>query len=37
MATVNAVVYDQFKRENGTFHVQIVTKMSACLLKQTIM
>lgn len=23
MATVNAVVYDQFKREDGTFHVQI--------------
>lgn len=23
MATVNAVVYDQFKREDGTYHVQI--------------
>lgn len=23
MATVNAVVYDQFKRDDGTFHVQI--------------
>jgi hypothetical protein len=23
MATVNAVVYDQFKRDDGTYHVQI--------------
>ncbi|WPU91690.1 hypothetical protein SNE25_20435 [Mucilaginibacter sabulilitoris] len=23
MATVNAVVYEQFKRDDGTYHVQI--------------
>lgn len=23
MATVNAVIYDQFKRDDGTYHIQI--------------